>query len=69
MFEHLSKVNKITKLISIENAEYGAASDSSRNGQKFFCKKLNIILQSHVRFIKVFVYQIVANFILYKNKY
>ena len=32
-------VNKIIKSILIENAKYGAASDSSRKGQKFFCKK------------------------------
>ena len=40
-------MNKIKKLISIENAKYGAASDSSRKGQNFFCKKFKIILQSH----------------------
>ena len=38
IFERLSKANKITKLISIEDAKYGEASDSSR--KKFFFKKL-----------------------------
>jgi len=42
-------MNKITKFISIENAKYGASSDSSRKGQHFFCKKFKIILQSHVK--------------------
>jgi hypothetical protein len=41
-------VNNITKLISIENAEFEAASDSKRKGQKFFLKKFKIILRSHV---------------------
>ena len=36
LFGCLSKVNKITKLILNENAEYGAASDSSGKGQNIF---------------------------------
>jgi len=31
-------VNKIIKLLLIENSKYGAASDSTRKGQNFFCK-------------------------------
>ena len=38
IFGRLSKANEIIKLTLIENAKYGAATDSSRKGQKFFCK-------------------------------
>ena len=61
------------KLILIENAKYGAASDSTRKGQNFFCKNFffvkNYFTITCKRLIKVFVYQIVAYLILYKNKH
>jgi len=39
-------VNKIIKLILIENDKYGEASDSTRKGQDFFSKKLFYDIQS-----------------------
>jgi hypothetical protein len=39
-------VNKIIKLILIENDKYGEASDSTRKGQNFFSKKLFYDIQS-----------------------
>ncbi len=66
-------MNKIIKLILVENAKYGAASDSTRKGEKFFCKNFflvkNYLTITCQRLIKVFVYQIVAYLILYKNKH
>ncbi len=75
IFGRLSKANEIIKLILIENAKYGAATDSSRKGQKFFCKNFFFVKNYFTitckikRLIKVFVYQIVAYLILYKNKH
>ena len=40
--------NKITKLISIENAEYGAASDFSRKGQNYFFSKNLKLFYNHM---------------------
>jgi hypothetical protein len=36
--------------------------------KNFFCKKLKLFTITCKRLIKVFVYQIVANFILYQKK-
>ena len=64
-------MNKSIKLISIEHVKYGAAINSSRKGQnsKFFLFVKISFTITRKRLIKLFVYQNVANLVLYKNKH